>query len=240
MALDLLGEGFDLHGAGDDLVFPHHENERVQAEGAGHPFARHWIHAGMVTASGEKMAKSVGNFTTIADAIDRYGANAFRLAALQAHYRAATELGDKELDAAGRGVERLDALLRRAASLDTETAPLDAATVEQFRAAMDDDFNTPNALAAIFEATARANRAIDTGNADGAASLVRTVATLAGVLGFDLASGDESDAEIDALVRERDEARAARDFARADEIRADLTARGIKLEDSASGTTWHR
>ena len=104
MALDLLGDGFDLHGAGDDLVFPHHENERVQAEGAGHPFARHWIHAGMVTAGGEKMAKSVGNFTTIADALDTYGANAFRVAALNAHYHRATELGEKELEAAATGV----------------------------------------------------------------------------------------------------------------------------------------
>jgi cysteinyl-tRNA synthetase len=242
MALDLLGEGFDLHGAGDDLVFPHHENERVQAEGAGHPFARHWIHAGMVTASGEKMAKSVGNFTTIADAIARYGANAFRLAALQAHYRAATELGDTELESARRGVERLDALVRRAAQqgVDYGDAELDAATLEQFRAAMDDDFNTPNAIAAIFDATARANRAIDFGDAATAGPLVHTVVELAGVLGFDLTTTGGGDTEIDALVRERDEARAVRNFTRADEIRDELTARGIKLEDSAAGTTWHR
>jgi cysteinyl-tRNA synthetase len=242
MALDLLGENFDLHGAGDDLVFPHHENERVQAEGAGHPFARHWIHAGMVTAGGEKMAKSVGNFTTIADALDTHGANAFRVAALNAHYRRATELGEKELEAAATGVARLDALVRRAAANDAVTsgAPLDAPTVDQFRNAMDDDFNTPNALAVIFDATSRANRAIDDGDDEAAASLVATVQELAGVLGIEVASGSDDDVEIDGLVRERDVARAARDFARGDEIRYELAARGVKLEDGPSGTTWHR
>jgi len=242
MALDLLGEGFDLHGAGDDLVFPHHENERVQAEGAGHPFARHWVHAGMVTKGGEKMAKSVGNFTTIADALDTYGANAFRLAALNAHYHRATELGAKELEAAATGIGRLDALIRRAAAsnIDVDGAPLDPATVEQFRGAMDDDFNTPNALAAIFEATSRANRAIDNGDVEAAASLVATVRELSGVLGIESTSAVGDDAEIDALVRERDEARAARDFARGDEIRDELASRGVKLEDGPGGTTWHR
>ncbi len=242
MSLDLLGEGFDLHGAGDDLVFPHHENERVQSEGAGHPFARHWIHTGMVTVGGEKMAKSVGNFTTIADALDSYGANAFRLAVLQAHYHRSMELGEKELAAASRGVAGLDALARRAVAsgVDSTGAPLDAATIEQFRAAMDDDFNTPNALAAIFEATSRANRAIDHGDLAAAASLIVTVRELAGVLGIELHTVTEDDAEIDALVRERDEVRVARDFARADEIRDELAARGIKLEDGPSGTIWHR
>jgi len=242
MALDLLGEGFDLHGAGDDLVFPHHENERAQAEAAGHPFARHWIHAGMVTAGGEKMAKSVGNFTTIADALDTYGANAFRLAALNAHYRRATELGDRELENARRGVAGLEALVRRAASSGVAVAGAepDAGAVEQFRAAMDDDFNTPNGLAVLFETTAGANRAIDDGDVKRAASLVATVLLLAGVLGFDLATDTPEDTGIDALVRERDEARAARDFARADQIRDELAARGIKLEDGPSGTVWHR
>jgi cysteinyl-tRNA synthetase len=94
MSLDLLGEQFDLHGGGDDLVFPHHENERAQAEAAGHAFARYWLHTGMVQVGGEKMAKSLGNFTTLSDALDAHGPRAFRMAALQAHYRKAIELGD--------------------------------------------------------------------------------------------------------------------------------------------------
>src|SRR3954469_20089043 len=114
MSLDLLGDGFDLHGGGDDLAFPHHENERAQAEAAGHPFARHWVHSGMVLVGGEKMSKSLGNFTTLADALDAHGARAFRLAVLQSHYRRAMDLGPTELEAAAKGVERLEALARAA------------------------------------------------------------------------------------------------------------------------------
>jgi cysteinyl-tRNA synthetase len=239
MSLDLLGEGFDLHGGGDDLVFPHHENERAQAAAAGHEFSRHWIHNGMVTIGGEKMSKSLDNFTTVAAAIDAHGARAFRMAVLQTHYRRAVDLGATELAAAERAVERLDALVRRLPEVEGPVV-LDSVTVDLFRSAMDDDFNTPNALAAIFEATSRANRTIDHGEVGAAASLVATVRELAGVLGIELQVATEDDAEIDALVRERDEARAARDFARGDEIRDELAARGIKLEDGPSGTTWHR
>ena len=127
MSLEILGESFDLHGGGDDLVFPHHENERAQAEAAGHPFARHWVHSGMVEVGGEKMSKSLGNFTTLAEALDAHGPRAFRLAVLQVHYRSRTELGADELRAAGEAVERLDALVRRAdgAGIDVAGAPLD-------------------------------------------------------------------------------------------------------------------
>jgi cysteinyl-tRNA synthetase len=242
MSLDLLGDGFDLHGGGDDLAFPHHENERAQAEAAGHPFARHWVHSGMVLVGGEKMSKSLGNFTTLADALDRYGPRAFRLAALQSHYRRAVDFGDAELEAAGKGVDRLDALARSASAAGVEGgATPDAASFARFRAAMDDDFNTPGAVAVIFEAVRDANRALDAGERERASELLATVRELSGVLG--LPFGDEpegDDEEIDALVRARDEARSARDFARADELRDELTALGIKLEDTTGGTIWRR
>jgi cysteinyl-tRNA synthetase len=246
MSLGLLGDDFDLHGAGSDLVFPHHENERAQAEAAGHRFARHWIHNGMVELSGEKMSKSSGNFTTLHDAVDAHGPRAFRLAVLQAHYRKDIELGDGELAQAAEGVRGLDALVRRAAAagVRAERAPLDESTVARFRDAMDDDFATPEAIAAVFEAARAANKAIDAGDLAAAASLVATVAELAGAVGLEIGArveGDaEGDAEIDALVAERDTARKDRDFERADRIRDDLAGRGITLEDTAGGTIWHR
>jgi cysteinyl-tRNA synthetase len=242
MSLDLLGEGFDLHGGGDDLVFPHHENERAQAEGAGHRFARHWIHSAMVQVGGEKMSKSLGNFTTLGEALDAHGARAFRLAVLQTHYRRAMELGERELDAAAAAVDRLDALFRRAAAAGIEPvdAPVDVPTVERFRSAMDDDFGTPAAIAAIFDAVGEANAAIDAGDGTRAASLLASVAELTGVLGLEPATGAAQDSEVDALVVARDEARAAKDYAEADRIRTELASRGVTLEDTPSGTIWHR
>jgi cysteinyl-tRNA synthetase len=242
MSLDLLGESFDIHGGGDDLIFPHHENERAQAQGAGHPFARYWVHNGMVMVGTEKMAKSLGNFTTLKDALDAHGPRAMRMAVLQTHYRSPVEIGDRELGAAGEAVARLDALARRArvAGISTD-APLDEDAAAEFRAAMDDDFGTPEAMAVVFRLARDANSAIDEGDAERAASGLLTVRELAGALGLELDDGGGAeDAEIDAMVQRRNEARSARDFAEADRIRAELAGRGVTLEDTPTGTAWHR
>jgi len=242
MSLDLLGEGFDIHGGGDDLIFPHHENERAQAQGAGHPFARYWVHNGMVMVGTEKMAKSLGNFTTLKDALDAHGPRAMRMAVLQTHYRSPVEIGHGELEQAREAVARLDALARRArvAGIPAD-APLDEDATAEFRAAMDDDFGTPEAMAVVFRLARDTNSAIDEGDVERAASGLVTVRELTGALGLELDDGGgDDDAEIDALVQRRNEARSARDFAEADRIRAELADRGITLEDTPTGTTWHR
>jgi cysteinyl-tRNA synthetase len=240
MSLDLLGEGFDIHGGGDDLMFPHHENERVQAEGAGHTFARHWVHSAMVQVGGEKMAKSLGNFTTLRDALDAHGPRAFRMAVLQTHYRRPAELGDTELAAAAGAVERLDALVRRAEADGVPTTEPHAEVVARFRDAMDDDFSTPAAIAVAFDTVSAAHQALGDADAARAATLLAAVREITGALGLELESAGSGDAEIDALVAQREELRRARDFAAADAIRAELAARGVVLEDTPTGTIWHR
>ncbi len=242
MSLEILGDGFDLHGGGTDLVFPHHENEIAQAEGAGHEFARYWLHSAMVTVGGEKMGKSLGNFRDLSDALDAHGPRAFRLLVLQTHYRRAMEINDVQLTAAAAAVKGLDNLFRRAGTEGVlEGTPRD---LPAFTEAMDDDFGTPEALGVVFSVAKEANAAIDGGDRAAAAELVATVRELAGVLGLEVGVASDAAAGeslgIEAQIAARNDARANKDWAAADEIRELLRAQGIELEDTPKGTIWRR
>jgi cysteinyl-tRNA synthetase len=251
MSLSILGDDFDIHGGGDDLTFPHHQNEEAQAAAGGHSFARLWMHSAMLNVSGEKMSKSLGNFVTLADALDAFDPRALRLAVLQTHYRSTMELGPESLSATAEAVKRLDAMVRRAATAGinidgpptgADTGDLDATTVDRFVAAMDDDLATPAALDAIFGAVRAANTALDAGD-PGAVVLVRTVRDLMAVLGVEIGAIETSDddaAEIDRLVAQRNQARIDRDFALADQIRDQLTELNVTVEDTTSGPIWFR
>ena len=246
MATDLLGETFDIHGGGDDLAFPHHQNEVAEAEGAELGFARHWIHGAMLNVNGEKMAKSLDNFTTLSELLDACEPQVLRLLMLQTHYRTVMELSDDALAGAAGALERLQAWHRRAvaAVLDPSAAP-DPDAVARFIAAMDDDFGTPAGLAVVFDLVREGNSALDAGDTGRAATAHVTVCDLAGALGLNLA-GDAQDGDdaltewVEKLLAERVEARAAKDFATADRIRDQLAAEGIVLEDTPGGTTWRK
>ncbi|MGI8792966.1 MAG: cysteine--tRNA ligase [Acidimicrobiales bacterium] len=237
MALDLLGDGFDFHGGGDDLCFPHHENERAQALGAGHTYARYWLHNGMVNAGGQKMSKSTGNFTSLTDLLTKVDPRAYRLLVLRAHYRSPIEVTGENLADATEAVGRLDNLVRRtAALLAADTSP-EADALDRFRAAMDDDFNTPGATAVLFDLVRAANGALDAGDESSAAAKTAAALEIASALGLEtrVVDDDVDDASA-ALAAERDAARAAKDFARADQIRDELLALGWVIEDTPSGT----
>jgi cysteinyl-tRNA synthetase len=253
MSLDLLGDGFDLHGGGQDLAFPHHENERAQAVAEGRPFARHWVHNGWVVVGGEKMSKSLGNFTSLTDLLARSDARAYRLLVVRSHYRSPIEVTTETVADAEKGLDRLDALARRFGLpdliaeaergyvLEGGVADADPDALAAFRRRMDDDLDTPGALADIFELVTAAHTAADALDEAGGARLARTAALLAASLGLPLHAGDdEVDAETRRLVTERDEARQAKDFARADALRDHLVSLGWTVEDTPGGTAVHR
>ena len=241
MALEILGEDFDLHGGGSDLVFPHHENEIAQAEGAGHPFARYWMHGGMVMVGKEKMGKSLGNMLSLSDAIDVHGPRSFRWLVAQHHYRNQLEINDEALTAARATIEGYDALARR---LRAAGAPMVAVgDTSAFADVMDNDFDTPNGVAVIAGWRRDANTALDAGNLDDAAKSFALVVDAMGALGIVLDDGSstgEDASAIDVLVQQRTDARANRDFAEADRVRDELTVLGVVLEDTPTGTIWHR
>jgi cysteinyl-tRNA synthetase len=220
-------------------VFPHHENEIAQAVAADHVFARHWLHNGMLNVNGEKMSKSLGNFTTLSDVLDQYDPRAFRMLVLKTHYRRQMEVGSKELSDAQKDVEGFDALMRRARSAGITSAAPEAP--DAFRDAMDDDFDTPAAIAVLQTLRRDANTALDEQRLADAARLVATVRSLAEALGLVLSDAEEDlDGDVAALIREREAARKNKDWAGSDRIRDQLLERGIQLEDTPNGTIWRK
>lgn len=241
MSLGYLGESIDIHGGGADLVFPHHENEIAQSEAftGVAPFARYWVHNGLLQVSEEKMSKSLGNLVTIREVVARYGADAFRTFVLMSHYRSPLMWSEEGLAASGRAVERLI----RAAHGDavgTGTALEVEPYRERFTAAMDDDFNTPQALAALFDLARDINRAAE--EARDVASARVLLQELSGVLGFTLQRGSMAGQDvapfIELLIETRAALRTERQFAMADRIRDQLTALGVTLEDTPRGSEW--
>jgi cysteinyl-tRNA synthetase len=247
MSLELLGEGFDLHCGGADLRFPHHENERAQAVALGKDFAHHWMHNGFVVdTEGEKMSKSLGNVTNLPDLLDRYDARAYRMLLLQTHYRSPVKVGLDNIDASVNALAGVDSFAARTNSLivlSSSASPLvlpDDATLTAFRAAMDDDLNTPVAMGVMFVAIRRANVAVDSGDTKTAGALSLAVREICIAFGLQLNVADVVDADSQAKAVALDAARAAKDFAKADEIRNELQTLGWLVETTKAGTTLRR
>jgi len=244
MSEHFLGEHFDIHGGGQDLLFPHHENEIAQSEGAhGHTFVNYWMHNGFVRVDNEKMSKSLGNFFTVRDVLARYDAEIVRFFIVRAHYRSPLNYSDQHLDDARAGLKRLYTTLRDNPAV---SAPVDwnDPFAARFKTAMDDDFNTADAVAALFELAGEVNRTHDARSA----SLLKALGAMLGILQrepeafLQVGSGTDSPTpeEIEQFIEQRKAARKAKNFAEADRIRNELEDKGVLLEDSASGTLWRR
>ena len=242
MGCALLGEHFDIHGGGLDLQFPHHENEIAQSEGAtGRPFVNVWMHNGFLNVDNEKMSKSLGNFFTIRDVLKRYDGETVRFFMLRTHYRSPFNFSDANLDDARQALRRIYTAL---ASVDVpadHVEPIDWSQPQaaQFRSEMNEDFNTPGAVAVMFDLAGEVNRT----HSVSAAGLLKALGATLGLLQQPartyLQSGSGLDeSRIAELIAERNAAKAARDFARADQIRQELAEQSILLQDSAQGTTW--
>ncbi|MDP0074708.1 cysteine--tRNA ligase [Glaesserella parasuis] len=242
-----LGNHFDIHGGGSDLMFPHHENEIAQSCCAhGDDYVNYWLHTGMLTINEEKMSKSLNNFFTIRDILNKYDCESVRYFFLTAQYRSLLDYSEENIGLARKALERLYTALR-GCDWNVELAENDQ-YVTAFKESMDDDFNTPGALAVLFELVREINK-LKAENQAEANKLAARLKQLAGVLGLleqdpeTFLQGDANNdevAEIEAFIKQRNEARASKNWAVADEARNKLTAMGIVLEDGANGTTWRR
>jgi cysteinyl-tRNA synthetase len=240
MSCATLGESFDIHGGGADLQFPHHENEIAQSEGAsGKPLARFWVHNGFVRVDNEKMSKSLGNFFTIREVLAKYEPETVRFFLLRTHYRTALNYSDAHLDDARSGLKRLYTALDLAPVQAEAAVDWSNAFAQRFKAAMDEDFGTPEAIAVLFDLASEINRS----KSAPLAGLLKSLGACLGLLqqqpkSYLQAGAGVSQERIAALIAERAAAKAGRDFARADAVRKELLEQGIVLKDSPTGTTW--
>ncbi|KQD00460.1 cysteine--tRNA ligase [Acinetobacter soli] len=256
MSTCCLGNHFDIHGGGSDLTFPHHENEIAQSEAStGEQYVNYWMHVGFINVDGEKMSKSLGNFFTIRDVMDKFHPEVIRYFIVSSHYRSPVNFSDTALKEAKTALSRFYHAFKAYEQVfgQTKTSHLEQTYVERFNTAMRDDFNTPEAMAILFELIRELNRAVKEEQSDLATTLYSTLRVLTDILGLVQHHVDDflkstighedsglSDSEIETLIQQRADAKKAKDFAGADAIRKSLLDSGIVLEDTRQGTVWRR